>query len=131
MNTYNVHIYREMRLFFPGIEADTTEEAAKIAASKDFEDAEDFSDCDGENLAALVDLAGDEDFSESVTVDLNHDAQINKAQAHLLDLLRQGKATISDGKLEYNGTVYAFDDASPDWTALYAAITHAPMNVGE
>jgi hypothetical protein len=32
MKTYNVHIYREMRLFFPGIIASTAEEAARLAA---------------------------------------------------------------------------------------------------
>ena len=32
MKTYNVHIYREMRLFFPGIVASTAEEAATLAA---------------------------------------------------------------------------------------------------
>src|SRR5262249_15475416 len=32
MQTYNVHIYREMRLFFPGIVASTAEEAARLAA---------------------------------------------------------------------------------------------------
>ena len=71
MPTYNVHLYREMRLFFPGIEANTPEDAARLAADKDFDDADDFSDCDGENLAALVDIVGDEDYSESVTIDLD------------------------------------------------------------
>jgi hypothetical protein len=71
MPTYNVHLYREMRLFFPGIGADTPEEAAKLAAEKHFDDAADFSDCEGENLSALVDLVGDEDYSESVTIDLD------------------------------------------------------------
>jgi hypothetical protein len=32
MQTYNVHIYREMRLFFPGTVASTAEEAARLAA---------------------------------------------------------------------------------------------------
>ena len=68
MPTYNVHLYREMRLYFPDIEADTPEEAAKLVAEKDFDDVEDFSDCDGENLAALVDLVGDEEFRHSKTI---------------------------------------------------------------
>jgi hypothetical protein len=50
--------------------------------------------------------------------------QLIEAQAYLLDLLRHGRATISDGDLEYNGTVYAFDAAKPDWTALVNAIRH-------
>jgi hypothetical protein len=71
MPTYNVHLYREMRLFFPGIEAESPEQAARLAGDKDFDDANDFSDCDGENLAALVDLVGDEDFSKSIIIDLD------------------------------------------------------------
>ncbi len=73
MTLYNVHIYREMRLFFPGIEADTPEEAAHIAADKLTADAEYTDDCDGENLAALVDLVGDDDFEHSVTLDFGHE----------------------------------------------------------
>ena len=34
MTLYNVHLYREMRLHFPGVEANTPEEAARIAADK-------------------------------------------------------------------------------------------------
>jgi hypothetical protein len=34
MTTYNVHLYREMRLDFGGIEADTPEAAAAIATGK-------------------------------------------------------------------------------------------------
>ena len=62
MTKYNVHIYREMRLTFDGIEADTPEAAAAIARDKPTGDADDIDDCDGENLAALVDVAGDEDY---------------------------------------------------------------------
>src|SRR5262245_57642189 len=32
MKTYSVHVYREMRLFFPGIVARTVQEAATLAA---------------------------------------------------------------------------------------------------
>jgi len=101
MPTYNVHLYREMRLFFPGIEADTPEQAAKLVAERAADEAEYTDDCEGATTSALVDLVGDEDFSETVAIDLHHDAQIIKAQAHLLDLLRRGKATISDGDFEY------------------------------
>jgi hypothetical protein len=71
MPTYNVHLYREMRLFFPGIEADTPEQAAKIIAEKATDEAATINDCNGHNLAALVDLVGDKDYSESITIDLD------------------------------------------------------------
>jgi len=71
MPTYNVHLYREIRLFFPGIEADTPEQAAKLTAQKLTDEATTIDDCEGESVAALVDLVGDEDFSESVTIDLD------------------------------------------------------------
>ena len=66
MTRYNVHLCREVRLFFPGIEADTPEEAAKTAAEKATDEAECAEDCEGENLAALVDVVGDGEFTQSV-----------------------------------------------------------------
>ena len=71
MPTFNVHLYREMRLYFPDIEADTPEQAAKIVAEKATDEAETIADCEGISTAALVDRFGDEDFSGSVTVDLD------------------------------------------------------------
>jgi hypothetical protein len=62
MNTYNVHIYREMRLYFPGIRADSHEAAARIAADKCTEEANFIEDCQGENLIALVDVQGDAEY---------------------------------------------------------------------
>jgi hypothetical protein len=55
MRKFRVHVYREMRLVFEGIEADTPQAAADIAAEKHFDDCDDWSDCEGTNLAALVD----------------------------------------------------------------------------
>lgn len=69
MTLFHVHLYREMRVYFPGIEADMPEVAARIAAEKPTADAEFMEDCNGENLAALIDLAGDEEFVQSVTID--------------------------------------------------------------
>ncbi|MCI0464223.1 MAG: hypothetical protein L0Z62_45395 [Gemmataceae bacterium] len=69
MTIYNVHIYREMRLYFPGIEANSPEEAAQIAADKPTVEAEYTEDCEGETLSALVDVPGDEDYRQSVDVD--------------------------------------------------------------
>ena len=71
MTTYNVHIYREMRLFFPGIVAGTAEEAARLAAEMPSDAAEALEDCDGENLAALVGMAGSEDGQQMWMTDFN------------------------------------------------------------
>lgn len=87
MPKFNVHLYREMKLWFPGIEADTTEAAAAIAREKPTADADDIEDCNGEDLAALIDVAGDEDYSQSVTIDFEAERQ-RKAAAKLLDALR-------------------------------------------
>jgi hypothetical protein len=69
MTIYNVHIYREMRLYFPDITADTPEQAARIAADRPTPDAETIEDCDGNNLAALIDVAGDDEFTQSEIID--------------------------------------------------------------
>ena len=70
MQTYNVHIYREMRLFFPGIVARTAEEAARLAAEMPSDAAQALEDCDGENLAALVSVVGREDAKQIRMIDL-------------------------------------------------------------
>jgi hypothetical protein len=87
MTTYNVHMYREMRVIFGGIEAETPEAAAAIARDKPTEDAADIEDCNGDNLAALIDVAGDEDYSQSVTIDFEAE-RTRKAAATLLAACR-------------------------------------------
>jgi len=54
---YRVHVYREMRLVFDNIEADSLRAAADIAGGRHFDDCDDWSDCEGESLYALVDHA--------------------------------------------------------------------------
>lgn len=66
---YNVHLYREMRLYYPGIEASSHGEAARIATDRSSADADTVEDCDGENLAALVDVDGDTEYLQTSTVD--------------------------------------------------------------
>ena len=83
MTIYNVHIYREMRLTYADIEADTPEAAAAIAAEKPTDDADNIEDCEGETLSALVDVAGDEDFSRSVALEFEGE-RIRKAASPLL-----------------------------------------------
>ena len=88
MTLYNVHLYREMRLYFPGIEAETAAEAARIAADRPTEDAAYVEGCDGENLAALIDVAGDDQYEHSVTLDFEAE-QLRKATRELLEALAE------------------------------------------
>ena len=69
MPIYNVHLYRELRLYYPGIEAETPEAAANTAWGNSTESAATIEDCDGANIAALVDLQGDDDFLHSEIID--------------------------------------------------------------
>lgn len=73
MTLYNVHIYREMRLRFDDIEADTPEAAAAIARERTAEDASIVDECDGLTRAALVDEIGDEEYERSVTIEFAQD----------------------------------------------------------
>ena len=86
MNHYIVNLYREMRLIFTGIDADTPQAAAAIAHDKQTGDADNVEDCDGDDLAALVDVAGDEDYSQSVTIDFETERQRKTAPALLAAL---------------------------------------------
>jgi hypothetical protein len=84
---YNVHIYREMRLMFDGIEAGTPEAAAEIARDKPTDQADEIDDCEGATLTALVDEAGDDEYERSVTIDFECERE-RKAAAEMLVALR-------------------------------------------
>ncbi len=86
MTYYIVHLYREMRLSFADIEAETAEAAAAIAREKATGEADDIEDCNGEESSALVDLAGDEDYRHSVTIDFEGE-RLRKAAPALLSTL--------------------------------------------
>jgi hypothetical protein len=75
MTTYNVHIYREMRLVYGGIETATHEAAAAIARDKPTDKADLIDDCDGQTIAALVDVAGDEEYEQSRIIDFEPELQ--------------------------------------------------------
>jgi len=66
---YHVHVYCEMRLYFPGIKADSSEDAARIASDMPTDEAEIIDDCEGVTLAALVDVDGDAEYSQSILID--------------------------------------------------------------
>ena len=86
MTLYNVHLYRVMRLFIPGIEAGTPEEAAAHARDRDTADADEITSCDGETIAALVDVAGDDRYEQSVMIDFDYE-RMRKAVPQLLEAL--------------------------------------------
>jgi hypothetical protein len=83
MPLYNVHLYREMKLLFPAIEAETAQKAAEIAEDKMSEEAESIEDCSGMTISSLVDVVGDEDYSQSVTVDFARVIPIEKPASTL------------------------------------------------
>lgn len=83
MTKYIVHIYREMRLSYTDIEADTPEDAAVAAADKPTSDADNIEDCDGDDVGALVDEAGDEQYERSVMIDFEVERQRKAAPALL------------------------------------------------
>ncbi len=86
MTTYNVHIYRVMRLVYGGIEVDSHEAAAAIARDKPTDQADSIDDCDGETIAALVDVAGDEEHAQSRVIDFEPERQ-RRAAPKLLTAL--------------------------------------------
>ncbi len=99
MMTYNVHIYREMKLKFDGIEADAPEAAAAIARDRPTDEANSIDDCDGETLAALVDLVGDEEYEQSCFIDFENE-RLRKAAPALLVALQRAEflmRRVSDG----------------------------------
>jgi hypothetical protein len=71
MPKYHVHLFRELRLYYPDIEADSPEDAARLAAEKPTEEAAKIEDCDGVNLGSLVDLDGDQDYEHSRLIDFD------------------------------------------------------------
>ena len=73
MTIYNVHIYREMRLVYEGISAETPEAAAAIARKQPTDDCVEIADCEGETLSAVVDEAGDSAYERSVMIDFENE----------------------------------------------------------
>src|ERR1700722_13906874 len=86
MTKYNVHIYREMRLVFEGIEADSPQAAAAIAHDKPTGDADEIDDCEGETLSALVDEVGDTEYERSELIEFEHERARRAASALLAAL---------------------------------------------
>jgi hypothetical protein len=120
MPTFNVHIYREMRLTFSGIDAPDHSQAAEIARQQSTEDADSLDDCEGETMAALVDVAGDETHEQSQLVEFPNERRdrLDRAALIVLNLVRLGLAEIYDTELQFQGSTYAFNHNAPDWTTV-------------
>jgi hypothetical protein len=120
MTTYIVHLYREMRLSYTGIEADTPQAAAAIVGGKPTGDADNIEDCDGQTLAALVDTAGDEDYSESVIIDFEPE-RLRLAAPKLLAALKYALAFLQandDGEDDITSRIAVASAAIADATAV-------------
>jgi hypothetical protein len=127
MTIYHVHIYRELKLYFPGIEADTPEEAAAKASDMDTADADEIASCDGENLGALVDVMGDEDFSRSVTIDFEPE-RLRKAAATLRQALAWVGTAAGDLDAAIDGVTDRFDSERVE---LHSACCNARQVLAE
>jgi hypothetical protein len=117
MTTYNVHLYREMRLVFGGIEADSHEAAAEVARAKPTDDADEIADCDGDNIAALVDVQGDEEYGESRLIDFEP-ARERQAAHKLLNACRMVVDRWERGDLAEAARVCAAAVAEADSAAI-------------
>jgi hypothetical protein len=75
MTTFNVHIYREVRLLVRGVEAETYDEAIEKAKEKVFKQEHDEVDLDvdGDFTYALVDVQGDPEYDQSRSFSLLND----------------------------------------------------------
>jgi hypothetical protein len=113
MTQHIVHIYREMKLTFGGIEAESQEAAAHIARNLATDEADGIDDCDGETLAALVDVIGDDDYHQSRIIDFETE-RMRKAAPLLLAALEYA--------LEY---LKANDDGEEDIVARISAASSA------
>jgi hypothetical protein len=92
MTIYNVHIYRELRLSFECIEANTPEAALRIARAGTTGDADDIAD-EGEDLSARVEIDGDDAPERALMIQFEPG---RKAALRLLAALK--------------GTLYALDE---------------------
>lgn len=88
MTLYHVHLYREMRITFEDIEAETPQSAAAIARHMPAGEAVAVEECGGENLAALVGEAGDDAFERAMPIDFSAE-RLSMATPDLLALSRR------------------------------------------
>jgi hypothetical protein len=134
MTTYNVHIFRAMRLYYPDIEADTPEKAAETARRKTTDEAESTEDCDGQDFGALVDRVGDEDHEHSVWIDFEPERQ-RRAAPLLRDALHSLLEQTVDMDLKYGIGLSDGEEAARRQAlaaiACFAAAEEATINEEE
>ena len=126
MTLYNVHIYREVRLMFENIEADTPEAAASIARDGLTSDADDIEDCDGDDLTALIDVAGDDEFTQSVNIDFEPE-RLRKAALKLLEALSRVAEQADEDCPAENRTRHFTDALEQAHAAITAATAECPQ----
>jgi hypothetical protein len=113
MTMHNVHTYRELKLRFDRIEAESPEAAAAIARDKPTDEADDIDDCDSETFSALVDVVGDEEYEQSRVIDFEPE-RLRNAAPKMLSALKYA--------LEF---LEANDDGEEDVTSRVAAVRAA------
>ena len=121
MTLYNVHIYREMRLVYGGIEADSHEAAAAIARDKPTDQADSIDDCEGETIAALVDVADDEEYEQTRLIEFEEE-RLRKAAPKLLTAAEAALGRMAE---VYRDTFDSRMDNDPLVIQLRAAIAEA------
>ena len=87
MTLYNVHIYREVHLTYESVEADKAHAAVAIALDKSVGAADDIDDCAGETFSAYAEVAGDDTYEHSVTIDFEAE-RLRKVAPEMLQQLR-------------------------------------------
>ncbi len=107
MTSYNVHLYREMRLTFHGIVSDSPQEAAKLVRSFPTSDASEIEDCDGQDFGALVDLVGDDEFKQSVSIEFD-EASERKLSPEWVDAVRELITAAQDLEAAIDGSTSEF-----------------------
>jgi hypothetical protein len=84
MNTYNIHLHREIRIACLDVEADSPESAISIIRQTATGFADRIDDIN--DLSARADAVGDDDYSQSVTIDFEPERQ-RKVAPELLEAL--------------------------------------------
>ena len=99
MTTYTVHVYREMRLVYPGVNAASLDQAARIACALPTNEADEIEDAEGCTLCALVDVDGDAEYEHSRCIDTD----VGKLLALAPELLRFLEDFVAFGHGRANG----------------------------
>ena len=94
MPSYDVHLYREMRLLFEGIEAGSHEEAAALARAGTPQMPTRSTIATAKTFAALVDVVGDEQYEQSRLIDFEAE-RLRQAAPKLLEAVRDQPASYS------------------------------------